>query len=467
MLLSITTEMKPATDLGYLLHKKPSRCHEIGLNFGKAYVFYPEATENRCTASLLLDIDPVGMVRGKAGSLTSGPLDQYVNDRPYVASSFMSVAIAKAFGSAMKGKCRNKPELVKTPLPLKIRLSVLPCRGGETFLRKLFEPLGYDIIATSHTLDTEFAEWGDSIYYTVELKRESTLKDVLTHLYVLIPVLDNNKHYYVGEAELENLLAKGEGWLGQHPEKETIAKRYLKHRYSLARQALSRLTENSNGGSGQTMGASGQLEVELEKPLSLNEQRMKAVLSKISEYGATTVIDLGCGEGKLLRELIKDKTIEKIAGMDVSIRSLEIAHKRIGLDRLPARVKDRISLFHGSLMYKDKRFAGFDAAIVMEVVEHLDPPRLAAFEKVLFQHARPKTIILTTPNREYNATWESLPKGALRHGDHRFEWTRNEFKEWAARLADDYQYTLADYSIGPEASSLGSPTQMGVFKRAD
>lgn len=467
MLLSITNKKKPATDLGYLLHKNPSRCQEIGISFGKAYVFYPEATDDRCTASLLLDIDPIGMVRGKAGSISSGPLDQYVNDRPYVASSFLSVAIAKAFGSAMKGKCKNRPDLVDSALPLKVQLSVLPCRGGKAFLKQLFEPLGYQVKAKSYALDSSFKEWGDSVYYTVELKKVSTLKDVLTHLYVLIPVLDNNKHYYVGEAELENLLAKGDGWLSEHPQKEIITRRYLKHRVSLARQALTRLMDNDHAGVEQTMTASDKLEVALETPLSLNEQRIKAVLSKIYDSGAKSVLDLGCGEGKLLKDLIKDKSIEKIAGMDVSIRSLEIAHKRIGLDALPSRIKDKISLFHGSLMYKDKRFAGFDAAIVMEVVEHLDPPRMAAFEKVLFRHAKPKTIILTTPNREYNAMWDNLPEGAMRHSDHRFEWTRNEFREWADTLAEQYNYSIAYYTIGPQSLSFGSPTQMGVFKRAD
>jgi 3' terminal RNA ribose 2'-O-methyltransferase Hen1 len=467
MLLSITNEKRTATDIGYLLHKIPSRCQEIGLSFGKAYVFYPEATADRCTASLLLDIDPIAMVRGKAGSSHKGPLDHYVNDRPYVASSFLSVAIAKVFGSAMQGKCNNRPDLVDAVLPLKVKLSVLPCRGGKDFLRRLFEPLGYEVAAEPCPLDRSFKKWGDSVYYTVKLQKESTLKDVLTHLYVLIPVLDNNKHYYVGEAELENLLAKGDGWLSNHPFKEIIAKRYLKHRVSLARQALARLVGDNHKSRAQTLAVSDDFEFELEKPLSLNEQRIKAVLAQVADSGAASVIDLGCGEGKFIRELIKEKPITNIAGTDVSIRSLEIAHKRIGLDRLPNRIRDKISLFHGSLMYKDKRFAGYDAAIVMEVVEHLDPPRLAAFEKVLFKHARPETIILTTPNREYNVMWENLPQGALRHSDHRFEWTRDEFREWASALAQRYNYTIAVYAIGPDASSFGSPTQMGVFKRAD
>jgi len=467
MLLSITNEKNPATDLGYLLHKNPYRCHEIQLSFGKCYVFYPEATENSCTASLLLDIDPVGMVRGKVGGIKSGPLDQYVTDRPYVASSFLSVAIAKVFGSALQGKCKTKPELVRSVLPLKVQLSVLPCRGGEQFLKELFEPLGYKVSATPHILDSSFKDWGDSAYYTVILQTKSVLKEVLTHLYVLIPVMDNNKHYYVGEAEVKNLLSKGGDWLAQHPKKEAITIRYLKNRTSLARQALRRLRDDNQAEVELASPRPDNLEESLEKPLSLNEQRIKAVQAKLAESNANSVIDLGCGEGKLLRELIRNKSFEKIAGMDVSIRSLERAHKRVGLERLPSKIKEKISLFHGSLMYKDKRFSGYDAAVAMEVIEHLDSPRLSAFERVLFEYAKPKTIILTTPNRDYNSIWDNLPEGALRHGDHRFEWTREEFREWADYISEKYQYSIRYYTIGPVDNRLGSPTQMGVFGRAD
>ena len=467
MLLSITNGGRPATDLGYLLHKHPARCQEIELSFGKAYVFYPQADDEQCTACLLLDIDPVGIVRGKADSSQGGPLSQYVNDRPYVASSFLSVAIAKAFGSALQGKCKQRPDLVDAVLPLRMKLSAVPCRGGEAFLRRLFEPLGYQVAAKPHVLDPSFPDWGPGAYFDVELGKESALREVLRHLYVLIPVLDNAKHYYIDSAELEKLLAKGEGWLPDHPEKETITRRYLKHNRSLARQALARLMDEAQEEPEQSDPADHEMETLVEKPLSLREQRVKALLAKIAESGAHTVIDLGCGEGLLLKTLLRDPNLKKLAGMDVSIRSLEIAHKRIGLDRLPTMVKDRIALFHGSLMYKDKRLAGWDAAVASEVVEHLDPPRLAAFEKVVFQHARPGTVIITTPNREYNTVWETLPRGSLRHSDHRFEWTRPEFQEWGDRLAEEHGYSVAYFAIGPESAELGSPTQMGVFTSAD
>jgi 3' terminal RNA ribose 2'-O-methyltransferase Hen1 len=467
MLLTITNTGRPATDLGYLLHKHPARCQEIDLSVGKAFVFYPDADEERCTAALLLEVDPISMVRGKAGSLHSGPMDQYVNDRPYVASSLLSVAMAKVFGSALNGKCNQRPELVDTPLLLTVRLAVLPCRGRRGFLEKLFEPLGYRVIATPHAFDPTFGEWGDSPYFTVELHKKAPLKEVLTHLYVLMPVLDNAKHYYVGEAELENLLAKGDGWLAEHPHKEVITRRYLKHRTSLARQALARLTDG--GPEKTTFDTQGvdDAEAGLEKPIRLNDQRLEAVRDQVRASGAKTVLDLGCGDGKLLKMLLKGNAFEKVAGMDVSIRSLEMAHRRLRVDELPDRIRRRLSLFHGSLMYRDKRFEGYDAAVVMEVVEHMDPPRLAAFERVLFGHARPRTIVITTPNREYNAVWESLPKGALRHRDHRFEWSRKEFQAWSVGIAEQYGYHVTIHPIGTESPEFGAPTQMGVFNHAD
>ncbi len=460
MLLTISTQHEPATDLGYLLHKHPDRLQTFDLSFGKAHVYYPEAGQDRCAACLLLDVDPVGMVRGKNRN-QSFLLGHYVNDRPYVASSFMSVAISQVFGTAMGGRCKDRPELVSTPLPFVARIDVLPVRGGEGFLHKLFEPLGYTVEAQRHTLDEQFPEWGESPYYSVTITGTKTLSELLTHLYVLIPVFDNEKHYFVGEDELEKLLAKAGSWLAAHPEKEQITRRYLKYRSNLYREALARLidveqvTDQPDG---------PQEEESLEQPLSLNDQRHGTVLTTLRSSGARKVIDLGCGEGKLLRELLHEKQFDEIVGMDVSIRSLEIAQKRLKLDQLPERQAKRIKLIHGSLIYRDRRLEGFDAAAVVEVIEHLDPPRLAAFERVLFEFAQPQMVVVTTPNQEYNVKWETLPAGQFRHADHRFEWTRQEFQDWANRVAGRYGYSVRFLPVGPEDEAVGSPTQMGVFE---
>jgi 3' terminal RNA ribose 2'-O-methyltransferase Hen1 len=465
MLLTITTTHRPASDLGYLLHKHPDRLQSFDLSFGKAHVFYPESGDERCMACLLLDVDPVGMVRGPSAS-AGFLLAQYVNDRPYAASSFMSVAIAQVFGSALQGKCKDRPELVDTPLPLSARIDVLPVRGGERFLRGVFEPLGYEVEAARYPLDERFPEWGDSPYFSATVHKTTTLSDLLTHLYVLIPVFDSRKHYFVGEDELQKLLAKGEGWLAGHPEKDEIARRYLRFQPSLYRQALARLVQEEVPDESEENDPRPQEQAEqvLEKPLSLNEQRLGSVVAALRSSGAELVLDLGCGAGSLIRELIKEKQFREIVGLDVTIRALEAAQRRLKLDRLPPAQANRIKLIHGSLMYRDKRLEGFDAAAVVEVVEHLDPPRLSAFERVLFEFAKPRTVVLTTPNREYNVMWETLPAGQFRHPDHRFEWNRQEFQEWAQTVAGRFGYTVRFLPVGPEHPSLGAPTQMAIFE---
>lgn len=464
MLLTITTTHEPATDLGYLLHKHPGKFQTFDMSFGQAHVFYPEVSEGCTTAALLLDVDPVGMVRGKSRG-QSFLLGQYVNDRPYVASSFLSVAISQVFGTALSGRCKDREELVKTPIPLTARLEVLPVRGSEGLAQRIFEPLGYSVQTVRHPLDDKFPGWGESPYFSVTIAGTKTLAELLTHLYVLIPVFDNEKHYFVGDDELEKLLEKGAGWLATHPEKEQITRRYLRHQSSLYREALARLVEEERLDD-EVEWPAGLGEDSLEQAVSLSEQRHGTVLAALRGSGARSVLDLGCGEGKLLRDLLADRQFERIVGMDVSIRSLEIAERRLKLERIPDRQAERIKLIHGSLIYRDQRLAHFDAAAVVEVIEHLDPPRLQAFERVLFEFARPKTIVVTTPNREYNVKWETLPAGRFRHADHRFEWTRQEFQDWANRVAEQHGYGVRFILVGPLDELVGSPTQMGVFEQA-
>ncbi|QDV73838.1 3' terminal RNA ribose 2'-O-methyltransferase Hen1 [Botrimarina mediterranea] len=465
MLLTISTTHQPAADLGYLLHKHPDRCQSFDLSFGEAHVFYPEASADRCAACLLLDVDPVGLVRGK-GNWKSGPLDQYVNDRPYVASSLMSVAISQVFGSALAGRSKERPELLGTPIPLTARIDVLPVRGGVELLQRMFGPLGYEVTAARHPLDEKFPEWGESPYYSVTLSQTTTVAQLLQHLYVLIPVFDGKKHYYIGPDEVEKLLSKGQSWLADHPERDLITQRYLPRRYSLIRQALAQLVpeEAVEEEALEQKVETNQPTPSQERELSLHEQRLGAVLAAIRSSGAKRVVDLGCGEGKLLRELLADKQFTEIVGMDVSVRSLEIAHRRLKLDRLPERQRERIRLIHGALTYRDQRLANFDAAALVEVIEHLDPARLAALERVVFEHARPRTVVLTTPNRDYNVIWESLAAGEMRHSDHRFEWTRAEFEAWAGGVAEQFGYAVRYLPVGPEEAGVGTPSQMAVFE---
>ncbi|MGN6727171.1 MAG: 3' terminal RNA ribose 2'-O-methyltransferase Hen1, partial [Tepidisphaeraceae bacterium] len=453
--------------LGFLLYKNPAKLQTFNLSFGRAHVFYPAATPARCTAALLLDIDPVGLVRNRRGPAGEGfALEQYVNDRPYVGSSFLSVAIAEVFGSALSGNSRERPELVRQRIPLEATVAVLPCRAGEPMLRQLFEPLGYAVEAHRHPLDETVAEWGEGPYWSLTLRAEVTLHDLLTHLYVLIPVLDGDKHYWIGEAEVEKLLRHGQGWLAGHREKEWIVERYLKRRGHLTRQALERLLEADQQNADDDEEQHAHEEDTVERKISLNEQRLGAVMAALRASGAQRVLDLGCSNGNLLRLLLADRQFKSIVGLDVSHRALEIAADRLHLDRLPPAQRERITLMQGSLNYRDTRLEGYDAAAVVEVIEHLDEPRLTAFERVLFEFAKPQTVVLSTPNVEYNVLFESLPAGKFRHRDHRFEWTRAQFQAWAGRVAERFGYAVRFVAIGPEDPVHGSPTQMGIFTRA-
>jgi hypothetical protein len=231
-------------------------------------------------------------------------LRQYVNDRPYVASSFLSVAIADVFASAMAGRSRDRAELAASEIPLEAHIAAVPCRGGEDMLRRLFEPLGYSVVATQATLEMSAPDAGASRYFSVTLTATRRVADLLTHLYVLIPVLDDEKHYWVGDDEVDKLLRHGERWLASHP------------------------------------------------------------------------------------------------------------------------------------------------------------------ERVAFEFAHPKLIVVTTPNAEYNVRWPSLPAGRFRHRDHRFEWTRAEFESWCSAVCARFGYTVRFSTVGPVDADVGAPTQMAIFTRA-
>ncbi len=478
LLLTIATSHAPATDLGYLLHKNPAGHHTAEFGFGIAHVFYPVAGEHRCQAAVLLEIDPVGLVRRSRAHAAPADLAQYVNDRPYAASSFLSVALGRLFSTAMTGRSKERPELASQPIPVEIGIPVLPCRGGEPVLRRLFEPLRYEVAAQPIPLDARFTDWGDSSYLTVSLTGTLTIRDALEHLYVLLPVLDDDKHYFAGTDEVAKLLRRGGRWLAGHPDRELISRRYLRHDRQLTRAALARLmaddgadpdrADEENDAAEQVAerisSRSGDAGADPKEP-PLSEQRVAAVAAAIAAAGAERVADLGCGSGRLIAELLKLGQIRQVTGVDVSHNALQAASRRLHLDEMAPRARERVELLHGSLTYSDPRLRGFDAAALVEVIEHIDPGRLGAFEQALFGYARPGTVLVTTPNAEYNVLFDGLPAGRFRHADHRFEWTRPQLRHWADGVAHRFGYEVALSGIGPDQAGLGCPTQLAVFSR--
>lgn len=494
----------PATDLGFLLHKHPGKVQRFSTSHGEAHVFYPEAGEELCTAALLLDVDPVALVRKGRGKGRGGSpdfaLSQYVNDRPYAASSLLAVALRTVFRSAMKGDCPLRPELPGRARPLRIALPAVPANGageggGPAMVARLFEPLGWRVEAAAVPLDEAFPEWGESRYVRVELSSDAArLADALQQLYVLLPVLDGAKHYWVAPDEVDKLLAAGEGWLADHPERALITRRYLARRWSLTRAAMERLElarlaeaddreveeidnavddrpdeeapesapEGAAEGAAESA-AESTAEEQQPRPPSLADQRRTAILAALHEAGAARVADLGCGQGELIGALLKDSRFTEVLGVDVSVRALQAARRKLRLERLPERQASRVRLAQGALTYTDARLKGYDAAVLCEVIEHLDLPRLPALEYAVFGAARPRAVVVTTPNAEYNVRWETLPAGEHRHADHRFEWSRAEFRAWAEKVAAAYGYAVELRPVGPEDGEVGAPTQLALF----
>jgi 3' terminal RNA ribose 2'-O-methyltransferase Hen1 len=457
MFLSIATTHTPASDLGFLLMKHPDRLHDIELSFGRGVVFFPEANVDRCEAALVLDIDPVGLVRGMGAG--EGLLDQYVNDRPYSASSFLAVALNRIFRTAMNGVSRERQTLAETAIPLEIRVTPLPARGAESLVKALFEPLGWTV-----EVEAIPAAGGPSRYVDLRLTGTMKLSTALTHLYLLIPVLDDDKHYWVGEDEIKKLLDKGEAWLADHPERDLIVRRYLKKQKRLVRRALARLAPEEEEESEEAAPEPSRREDMLEAPMKLHDLRQDMVARVLVESGASVVADLGCGEGKLLRRLLKERTLKRLIGLDASARLLERLAERLRLGEPGGASPERVTLLHGALTYRDARWHDADAAALIEVIEHLDPDRLPHMGEVVFG-AGLRTVVVTTPNVEYNALFEGMAPGALRHPDHRFEWTREQFQAWAGAVAESHGYQVRYEGIGDVHPELGPVTQMAVFSK--
>jgi 3' terminal RNA ribose 2'-O-methyltransferase Hen1 len=459
MLLTISAERSPAleapSDLGYLLHKHPDRVQSFSVYGGTAHVFYPEVGIDRCTAAMVLEVDPVALVRGRSGSNDGFALGQYVNDRPYVASSLMSVALGKVLRSALNGRCVGHEKLVDSALDLTISLPAVP--GNPDLVRRLFSPMGWDVAATPIGLDATRPEWGDAPLVSLTLVGSLRLADALNHLYVLLPVLDDTKHYWVGDDEVDKLIRAGAGWLSTHPERDVVTHRYLAHQRGLKAAALQRLAELDD----RPVDAVDDAEPVLARPLV--RMRHEAVLEVVRALRPTSIADLGCGSGALLGSLLEVQGVARVIGTEVSDASLSTAAKRLHVDRMTERQSERLTLLLSSLQYEDDRLGGLDLVILMEVIEHIDPDRLPAVVGNVFGAMRPRHVVVTTPNSEYNVRYPALARGGFRHPDHRFEWTREQFAAWTHGVGEAHDYEALLQPVGDCDPQVGSPTQMAVF----
>ncbi|MEZ6141737.1 MAG: 3' terminal RNA ribose 2'-O-methyltransferase Hen1 [Zavarzinella sp.] len=460
MHLTITVHMDNPGDLGYLLQKHPARVQQFQVSRAVlAHLFFSNQTATQITAHLVLDIDPILLVNMfRENPVGKEVFENYVNDRPYVSSSLMSVAIAQVLGSALNGQCKQRPELVEQPFRLEAKLSTVPCRGGPDRVHELFAPLGYELELVQHLMDDNHPEYGVSPYVSITMRAVTTVRELLSHLYILIPVLDVRKHYWIGEDEIDKIKRHGAGWLENHPHYEQIVRRYLGNHTRLVNAAI----ESSESEEGTEERQDAPAEVQKDK-LYLHDLRLDTITHHLQRLGIQRLVDMGCGEGKLLKRLLALPQITEVVGVDYSVRALTIAQKRCR--HLVRSEANRLQLLQGSATFCDERLQGYDALVAVEVIEHLEPTQVGAFEAVTFRMTAPRHVLITTPNREYNQLYQQLPEGKLRHTDHRFEWTRGEFEQWVNRVSEQFGYTSEIHPIGPEDERVGAPSQMAIFTR--
>lgn len=442
--------LPPATDLGFLLHKHPDRVQRFATTQGEATVFYPVAAADRCR--VVLHVDGSG-----ARVDTHTDVDRYVNTIPYAASTRLVVAMGKVFGDAIAGRCPSRAELVDHAWDMTVSIPAVPVRA-ELRPEDVFGPLGWSVTARAEPLMP--ADWGDSDFATLTLSGRFTVRDSLRHIAVALPALAGDKHYFVDDDEVDKLLRLGDGWLAEHPRRDAIVRGYLKHLGGLTTEALSRL------GSDRVAPESAEdetraVEADRRSPdtrRTLADERIATVAEIIRGTQARSVLDVGCGEGRLLAALSADSTVTRLAGVDVSTDELRTAAGRLERRR-------GIELWQSSLLYTDERCRGFDVVVLMEVIEHIDPGRLPVAVDSVFDTMQPGAVIVTTPNAEYNPVY-GLDNG-FRHPDHRFEFTRDEFESWCGRVAADYSYEVTLSGIGQVVDGVGTPTQSAVFRRID
>lgn len=434
MLLTLRVTGPHASDLEVLLDKCPDKLHSTSLPFGLAHVFFPEVSPDAVTVALVVDVDAV--VWSSNGFSSGFGLTN---------AAMLSAAIASVFSTALAARSPGRPDLVTAILPVEVRVSSFDVRPGTDDARALFSPLGYDVVVHEDVVDALSGTSTNLVRQTVCLAKQCSLYEVLSHLYVLGPVLDGHADDHVLERERDALLLHAEGAARGHVAGDRIIQAYAARRPSGAGAALARLLA-MDVTEGQTALDSAIA------PTLLDDARIDAIVFELREASVSSVVDLGCGDGKLLARLVREKVLTRIVGFDVSIRALDAAASRMKLDRRGGKKSERIELLHGSLFYSDSRLQGFDAAVLADVIQHVNADRLGDLERVVFHDAQPATVVVMMNV----ATRDGVVPPGLEHS-----WSTNQFDAWASAVSERRAYRVRLLSIG----SSGPTTRMAVFTR--
>lgn len=497
MQLAIKATGEGAKMLSFLLSKNPQNLYDRSEKGYRVRLTYTVFTDTEVEAVLIVTPDPVELVKNSPDVYD---ITQYINDREFVTSSLFCSYARSALGTALNGRPKEEySEWVNHAFNLTISFGPVASDLPDAVINDLFEYLGYEVTIERGQADYRFQLKERSSARFISISGLSTVQAALKQLFVLIPVLDNYKHYYLSEQEIDKLQRYGEGWLDRHPLRELIIKRSLRFQDLIDQAALiygDKRWEQPAEGYNVWKPAVGREEIaktaeikgieeleELEELdgideaerldgesaresapfVSLNEQRYQAIVKIVENIPAKqTLVDFGAGEGKLSVRLGFIPGVKEILAVEPTERAQLRAIERFDkAARREAFVKP-IPVW-GSLFYYDERLRCKDVMILCEVIEHIDEYRLPGTMECLFKEYQPKTLIVTTPNAEYNAFYQMPEK--MRHKDHRFEWTRQEFSEWCNGWANLYPYEVQIEGIGDQTEEYGQPTQTAIFTR--
>ena len=447
MQLTIQATGDNAKVMSHLLSKNPANLYERNQKGHLVRFFYSKFTDQEVEATIFVTPDPIELVQSNSNSYD---ITHYINDREFAVSSIFCSLIRSALGTALNGQPKEQyMEWVDHPFSLQFEFGPVVSTLTDQQLAELFEPLGFALAITRQEIDYSIRMKDESSARYLTLRGTKTLHESLRQLFVLIPVLDNYKHYYIDEKEIEKLERYGEGWLENHPLRDFI------YRKSLRFKELYSQVESQK--------PAGEPEVQVKKA-RLNELRYEKIAETVSQLKPESVVDFGSGEGKLSERLGLIAGVREILAVEPSQSAAVKAAARFH----KAQENEHFTMpktLWGSLFYFDERLQGKDAIILCEVIEHIDEDRLPKAMDTILHAYRPGALIITTPNREYNDVYEMEER--FRHTDHRFEWTRAEFQQWCLERNNQEFYGLQFEGIGEEHDLQGHPTQMCIFTRKE
>lgn len=439
--------------ISYLLSKNPSNLYDRDEKGSRVRLVYTAFTEEETELLIYVTPDPVELVRNSPNTFD---ITQYINDREFAVSSLFCSYIKSALATALNGK--PKDDFIKwVDYKFDLILGFGPVASDlpDAVIESIFTPIGYEVKIERGITDYSFKLKSRSSARYINLTGRQTLQNAIRHLFILIPVLDNYKHYYMDKSEVDKLERYGTGWLDDHPMRDLIIKRALKFKELISEVASPKKEDLLQGDSEPVE--------ESEIKVRLNEQRYQTIVDIVTKLPQKeTVVDFGSGEGKLSVRLGFIPGVKEVLAVEPSQVSQLRAIRKIDKVRSSEGFVAPTQVW-GSLFYFDTRLCDKDVMILSEVIEHIDEYRLAPIIETVFAQYSPKTLIINTPNYEYNVVFEM--KDNLRHSDHRFEWTREQFSLWCKELGARYNYSVNIGGIGEEDTDHGFPTQIAIFSK--